>query len=79
MVLNLPYPLSSGFSLAPLHVDENFHGFDNFADQVHDKGEEGEWWWKQRVWVKELDCKVQACISEEEKYGQILEVTTMHT
>ena len=49
------------------------------AHQVHDKGEEGEGWWKQRVWVKELDCKVQACISEEEKYGQILEVTTMHT
>ena len=48
------------------------------AHQVHDKGEEGEGWWKQRVWVKELDCKVQACISEEEKYGQILEVTTMH-
>ena len=65
--------------MAPLHVDENFHGFDNFVHQVHDKGEEGEGWWKQRVWVKELDCKVQACISEEEKYGQILEVTTMHT
>ena len=34
------------------------------AHQVHDKGEEGEWWGQKRVWVKELNCQVQACIPE---------------